>query len=362
MAYTNINDPSAHFQTVLWTGNGTAGNVVTFDGNSNMQPDFVWSKRRDSATHFVLKDTSTGGTSNNDQHLVSSLNQAENTYSQYRMDFESNGFTLDGVGDSGFQGSGTSMVSWAWKANGGTTSSNTNGSITSTVQANQAAGFSIQTFTSPSSGNSNWGHGLGVTPDVFIVKRRDGTSGWWGHWKGTARTAGGGNNWEYMGLHSSAAATSLSAFNANSTTITASSDFVASSASYLCYAFAEKQGYSKFGSYVGNGNGNGPFVYTGFKPAFVMFKRSSGIQSWDIHDSTRDPFNPMPRRLLPNLAYAEETRPTSGVSIDCMDFLSNGFKIKSIETILNASGDTFVYMAFAENPFVTSTGVPTTAR
>jgi hypothetical protein len=107
---------------------------------------------------------------------------------------------------------------------------------------------------------------------------------------------------------------------------------------YVAYCFAEKQGYSKFGSYVGNGNGNGPFVHTGFKPAWVMFKRL-GIQSWDIHDSTRDPFNPMPRRLLPNLTAAEETRPTSGASIDCMDFLSNGFKIRSIESILNTSGE-----------------------
>ena len=357
MAYTNINDPSAHFQTVLWTGNGTAGNAVTFDGNSNMQPDFVWSKRRDSATHFVLKDTSTGGTSNNDQHLVSSLTQAEQTYTQYRMDFDSNGFTLDGVGDSGFQGSGTSMVSWAWKANGGTTSSNTDGTITSTVQANQDAGFSIQTFTGASSGNSNWGHGLGVTPDVFIVKRRDSAGGWWGHWKGTARTAGGGNNWEYMGLHSSVAATSLSTFKADSTTITTSDDFVAPSASYLCYAFAEKQGYSKFGSYIGNGNGDGPFVYTGFKPAFVMVKNAtdSGV-SWMIQDHKRDIDNPVHHRLKANASDAEAT------NINQMDFLSNGFKCRVNDSSWNLSGKTYIYMAFAENPFTTSTGIPTTAR
>jgi hypothetical protein len=373
MAYTDIDDPSAYFQTVLWTGNGTAGNAVTFNGNSDMQPDFVWSKRRDSATHFVLKDTSTGGTSNNDQHLVSSLNQAENTYSQYRMDFDSNGFTLDGVGDSGFQGIGTSMVSWAWKANGGTTSSNTDGTgITSTVQANTDAGFSIVTYTGIGSGNANpsVGHGLGVTPQVVLVKGRSQANSWVMYHYGID---GANSRNKYLILNSSGAAGTLANYwgTAASGGVTSSTFGVYAdnqsgnnylNGTHVAYCFAEKQGYSKFGSYIGNGFANGPFVYTGFKPAFVMFKRSTGSQSWDIHDSTRDPFNPMPRRLLPNLAYEEETRPTSGVSIDCMDFLSNGFKIRSIETILNASGDTFVYMAFAENPFVTSTGIPTTAR
>jgi hypothetical protein len=358
MPYTNIDDPSAYFQTALYTGT-SSDQSITNDGNSDMQPDCIAFKTRSNAANWLNIDSSRGV----DSLLAWNQNVGEFVEANNDLEsFDSNGFTV-GVGSSGrINTSGRTYAAWQWHCNGGTTSSNTDGSITSTVQVNQDAGFSIQTFTSPSSGNSNWGHGLGVTPDVFIVKRRDGAGGWWGHWKGTARTAGGGNNWEYMGLHSSAAATSLSTFKADSTTITTSNDFVAPSASYLCYAFAEKQGYSKFGSYIGNGNGNGPFVYTGFKPAFVMFKRSTGSQSWDIHDNTRDPFNPMPRRLLPNLAEAEETRPTSGASIDCMDFLSNGFKIKSIETILNASGDTFVYMAFAENPFVTSTGIPTTAR
>ena len=362
MAYTTINDPSAHFQTVLWTGNGTAGNAVTFDGNSDMQPDFVWSKRRDSATHHILKDTSTGGTSNNDQHLVSSLTQAENTYAQYRMNFDSNGFTLGGVGDSGFQGIGTSMVSWAWKAKGGTTTafSESGSNPGGTRQTNTDAGFSIISYTGTGS-NGTIAHGLPSTPEFIIFKRRDATQ-FWCVWH---QAIGDDNK---LALHLADGLDADGAFMAStlptSTNITvggASVNTNADGGTYICYAFSPIQGYSKFGKYVGNGVGDGPFVYTGFKPAFVMFKRL-GSQSWDIHDSTRDPFNPMPRRLLPNLAYQEETRPTSGASIDCMDFLSNGFKIKSIETILNASGDTFVYMAFAENPFVTSTGVPTTAR
>ena len=367
MAYTNIDDPSAYFQTKTYTGNGSNGYAITNDGNSDLQPDLWWVKNRDKTYDHNLYD-STRGTS---LRLVSNSTTAEATATDRIASFDTNGFTLNGSVIS--NENNNPHVAWQWKANGGTTSSNTDGTgITSTVQANTDAGFSIVTYTGIGSGNANpsVGHGLGVTPQVVLVKGRSQANSWVMYHYGID---GANSRNKYLILNSSGAAGTLANYwgTAASGGVTSSTFGVYAdnqsgnnylNGTHVAYCFAEKQGYSKFGSYIGNGFANGPFVYTGFKPAFVMFKRSTGSQSWDIHDSTRDPFNPMPRRLLPNLAYQEETRPTSGASIDCMDFLSNGFKIRSIETILNASGDTFVYMAFAENPFVTSTGIPTTAR
>ena len=349
MAYTNIDDPSAYFQTKTYTGNSGV-QFVTNDGNSDLQPDWVWIKNRTVAYSHQLYDSSRGTT----KALFSDLSNAETTISNGLLTFNTDGFGVN----SAAAVNENELVAWQWKANAGSTSSNTDGTITSTVQANQDAGFSIQTFTSASSGNSNWGHGLGVTPDVFIVKRRDGSSGWWGHWKGTARTAGGGNNWQYMGLHSTAAATSLSTFKADSTTITTSNDFVPNSASMVCYAFAEKQGYSKFGKYVGNGNSNGPFVYTGFKPAFVMIKDIGAAGNWFITDHKRNPFNLTDNWLVANGSGAE----TNYLNASSVDYLSNGFKLRTSYSETNTNARTYIYMAFAENPFVTSTGIPTTAR
>jgi hypothetical protein len=355
MAYTNIDDPSAYFQVKKWTGNAGT-NAITLDGNSDMQPDFMWHKEQNDTNGWHQFDSSRGVT----KYFATQSNGAEGTFANYLTSFDSNGFTA-GSGDSSMNSSGTAQCSWMWHCNGGTTVSNTDGSITSTVQVNQDAGFSIQAFTGASSGNSNWGHGLGVTPDVFFVKRRDGAGGWWGHWKGTSRTASSGNNWEYMGLHSTAAATPLSAFNANSTTITTSNDFVANSASYVCYAFVEKQGYSRFGKYIGTGARDyAPFIYTGFKPAFVMVRCSNITGQWLMFDSTRNPYNGDFDYLLANLGNAESD---SGLSfVDPIDFLSNGFRVMNYDAWMNGGSNTYIYMAFAENPFVTSTGVPTTAR
>jgi hypothetical protein len=355
MAYTTIDDPSAFFQTALWTGTGGVGNAVTFDGNSDMQPDFVWSKRRDlGGRNHVLKDTSTGGTSNNDQYLSSSLTDAETTYDRYRMDFNSDGFTLDGDGDTGFQGSGTSMVSWAWKANGGTTSSNTDGSITSTVQANTDAGFSIVTYGGTGSA-ATLGHGLADTPDVIIFKNRDDTNVWATYHQGI------GNN-EKLVLNTTAAEDEDGSFM-NGTLPTSSVFSVGASVNtngsgdnYVAYAFAEKQGYSKFGSYVGNGSADGPFVYTGFKPAFLIMKRTDSTGNWVMFDTKRDTHNVTKHRLFPNLGNADNT------TRNYIDLLSNGFKMRDTDVDHNASAATIIYMAFAENPFVTSTGIPATAR
>ena len=375
MAYTNIDDPSAFFQTALYTGNGSHPRNITNDGNSDLKPDFLWLKKRNQAgTNHVLANSSIGWDAPKGQgypwedgpfggQMASDSTGAESTPAAtygYVSAALTDGFTAAAGGTNGdtVNQNGKTFVAWQWKANGGTTASNTDGTITSTVQANTDAGFSIQTFTSASSGNSNWGHGLGVTPDVFIVKRRDGTSSWWGHWKGTSRTAGSGNNWQYMPLNSTAAATSLSTFKADSTTITTSNDFVPNSASMLCYAFAEKQGYSKFGKYVGNGSADGPMVYTGFKPAFLIMKRTDSTGAWHIFDNKRSGYNYANDVLQADATAAE----LSGQTYQFVDFLSNGFKNRRATHGPNVSGATYIYMAFAENPFVTSTGVPTTAR
>ena len=355
MAYTNIDDPSAFFQIALWTGTGTVGNAVTFDGNSDMQPDMVWSKRRDSATSHVLKDTSRGGTSNNDLHLVPDLTNAENTYANYRMDFNSDGFTLDGAGDTGFQGSGTSMVSWAWKANGGTTASNTDGNITSTVQSDTIAGFSLVTYTGNGTDNQTIGHGLGVQPSWWIVKRRDTTGDWW---FGASSILGGTSN--YLKLNSLAANAEISNIWGDSPTsstlfrVSNNAGLNASSGTYVAYLFANKQGYSKFGKYTGAGSGS-PFVYTGFKPALVICKRTDSTNDWGIVDSKRETYNGATKTLFADLTNAESSTYT-------VDLLSNGFRPSSNHGIFNQSGGSYIYMAFAEAPFTTSSGIPTTAR
>jgi len=349
MAYTTIDDPSAYFQTVLYTGNQTARSI-TNDGNSDLQPDWVWDKNRTtSGYHHNLYD-STRGTG---KQLRSNTTEAEITQAQGLTAFNSDGFSL-GTDDSSNKTS-SEYVAWQWKANGGTTASNSDGSITSTVQANTTAGFSIVTYTGTGS-NGTIGHGLGVAPSWVLCKDRDGT-GVWVTWQNTLA----GN--QALELQSTnAAADEPTSWNS---TVPSSTVFSvgtrggtnASSTDFVAYCFAEKQGYSKFGSYTGNGSTNGPFIYTGFKPAWVMVKKSgSGTAAhWRISDSTRSTFNPADHQLSPSSSGAEFNE-------NDMDLLSNGFKIRQSSVYPNESAVQFIYMAFAESPFVSSKGVPTTAR
>ena len=351
MAYTNIDDPSAYFQTKIYSGNSVDDTAITNDGNSNLQPDFVWFKRRNSATNHILQDSNRGVTKN----LESDNTAAEYTATSRIKSFDTDGVTLGT--SAGVNGSGYTYVAWQWKANGGTTASNTDGTITSTVQANTDAGFSIVTYTAPSSsGNFTAGHGLGVKPAMVITKSRSATGGWWTWHKDLAQP-----NY-YIGLHSTVAqAFEANIWGAGFDTSTIGLNVAASaqaSQTYIAYCFAEKQGYSKFGKYVGNGNANGPFVYTGFKPAFVLVKNASAATNWYMWDNKRNPYNFVNNGLNPNTSNA-----TQGAAYQSLDFLSNGFKIRSfVDGTWNGSGNTIIYMAFAENPFVTSTGIPTTAR
>ena len=352
MAYTNIDDPSAHFQIKTYTGNRTGGHAITNDGNSDLQPDLIWNKSSSYPSYHTWWDSSRGSP----KYIGSNGTEAEGTYTGYLSTFDSDGFTLGG-GDSRVNHN-HEYVAWQWKANGGTTSSNTDGSITSTVQANQDAGFSIVTYTAPnSSGNFTAGHGLGVKPDMVITKSRSVAGGWWTWHKDLGQP-----NY-YVGLHTNVAqAFEANIWGAGFDTSTIGLNVAASSQAsqtYVAYCFAEKQGYSKFGSYVGNGNDNGPFVYTGFKPAWIMVKNiDSGVDHWHIIDNKRNPNNVAGKLLFADLTSAEITYTTEVL----FDILSNGFKLRGDYDHINKSGENIIYMAFAENPFTTSTGIPTTAR
>ena len=364
MAYTNIDDPSAYFTTTLWTGAGGSPRAITNNANSgNFQPDFVWTKGRNEAYEHNLYDSSRGtGTT---KGLCSNDTSAEGTVSAsygYLSSFDSNGFTGT-AGTSGqnayFDTNAKTYVAWQWKANGGTTASNTDGTITSTVQANTDAGFSIVTFTSPASSGTgifSVGHGLGQIPAMVITKSREGTSNWWSWHKGLT---GGNSNTSYIVAleRISVEASYSNAWGAGMTSSVfgmQSGNTAVASKDYVAYCFAEKQGFSKFGTYVGNGNVNGAFVYTGFKPALVIVKARNSTKNWDMSTGAVSS-NQIDKRLRANLSDAEE-------SSGHIDFLSNGFKMRNTNGTQNSSGLTYIYMAFAENPFTTSTGIPTTAR
>jgi len=354
MAYTNIDDPSAHFQAVLWTGNTSAPRSITNDGNSNLQPDLVWGKNRTTAgTDHEVYDSNRGtGTSYNLKTSSTAVEGIGTTYGQLTS-FDTDGFTVNagGTNDDFWNENGSEFVAWQWKANGGTTSSNTDGSITSTVQANQDAGFSIVTYTGTGSA-ATIGHGLGVTPDIIIFKRRDGTNNWDFQYKGELRLT--------LNLTDAQATNVLCTFTSTTTDLgsVATGEKNANGGTYVAYCFASKQGFSKFGKYVGNGDANGPFVYTGFKPAFVLFKKSSDSgDNWMMYDNKRPGFNVTDQALHPNSSAAEYDNANAN-----LDILSNGFKLRSSFGWVNQNTHTYIYMAFAENPFVTSTGIPTTAR
>mgnify|MGYP003647873225 CR=1 FL=1 len=348
MAYTTIDKPSDYFNTKLYTGNGSTGHAITGVG---FQPDWVWIKSRDSGSDNhnafdVVRGASKG--------LQPNDTDAEYTASSVHESFNTDGFTL---GDNGqVNGSSESFVSWNWKA-GGSASTNTSGSTNTSVSVNTDAGFSIVTYPGNSTSGATFGHGLGVKPSMIITKARTRLSMWNVYHKGLTNYTKG------IYLNATDAEFAGGAFeagepNANTFTLTNGTHVNGSGETYVAYCFAEKKGYSKFGSYTGNGNADGTFVYTGFKPAFVMQKSTTTTYGWQIYDNKRGGFNPENDELVANLDSAE----TDGSGNGFPDFYSNGFKLRNTDINKNASGVTYIYMAFAENPFVTSTGVPATAR
>jgi len=385
MAYTTIDDPSAYFQTALWSGDDATTQNITNDGNSDLQPDWVWVKCRNTAGNgfdHTVWDTSRGVDNNVNKSLSPSQSDSEGLGDNVTTTAQlggvsamlSDGFTVrEGSVDNDARyvnENSRTYVAWQWKANGGTTSSDSNGGITSTVQASTTAGFSITKFDSTSaSGQATVGHGLGAIPHVIIMKDLAQTYGWdVHHIKAGSSDADGRlvlntndawNNASNVQAFGVAGSTS-SGIAPTSTTFSFNQGFYGSSGdAKIIYCFTPIQGYSKFGSYIGNGNADGAFIYLGFKPAFVIIKSSTkASQDWHMFTgkiATGTNSNPLTDVVDANQNIAERGTFTT-------DFLSNGFKIRHVSGGTGTSGETYVYMAFAESPFVSSEGVPTTAR
>jgi hypothetical protein len=349
MAYTTIDKPTDYFNTVLYTGNDTDDHAIT---GVNFQPDFVWIKSRSVANNHNLYDVIRGV----NKPLKSNRNASEFTRTDALKSFDSDGFTLDDDATSDeVNNNGVTYASWNWLA-GGTASSNSNGSITSSVSASTTAGFSVVSYTGTGS-NATVGHGLSSAPSMIIFKAR-GTGNWLVYHQGIGNTHG-------IFLNTTSAkdddATYFQDTNPTSSVFSiGTSTLVNDTNPYIAYCFAEKKGYSKFGSYTGNGDADGTFVYTGFKPAFFICKRynDSGYD-WLMYDNKRQvSFNVIDDFLKPNLNDAE----TTGNANQSLDFLSNGVKHRGNGASSNGSGASYIYMAFAESPFVNSNGVPNNAR
>ena len=352
-AYTTIDNPELHFQVKLYTGTGSS-HAITLDGSEDMAPDLVWGKNRDAADNHTLFDSVRGVR----QYLGSNINSAEATGADSLNSFDSDGFTVGAWGDA--NGNTEDYAAWCWKA--GTTSgiTTTGADITpSAYSFNHTSRFSIAAYTGNGSSGAKIAHGLGAIPEMMIIQTRDvaGRVKPVYHHKNTSAP-----ETDYLGFNNSDATTD-GAWTWNDAVPTsvfmetqANTATNKSSSTYVLYSFKGVQGYSKFGGYTGNGNVNGTFVYTGFKPSFIMVKQTSGSANWIITDNKRDPYNVASKELYPNNGNVEGTDTDYYV-----DFLSNGLKWRGPGAATNSAA-TYVYAAFAANPFVNSNGVPCNAR
>ena len=353
MAYTTIDRPTDYFRTKIYSGTGSNA-AITFDETDNsMQPDLLWGKCRGSGEtnkRHVLTDSVRGINS----QLASNTDAVETTYTNSFTAFGSNGFSVGD--DNGVNENSNTFVAWCWKAGTAFTndaSATGIGSIDSSGSVNETAGFSIVSYTGSGSA-ATVKHGLSTTPNMMIIKNRVTDSKDWQVYSpvndptdalALNQTDATGDSDVYW--NDTAPTSSVFSVKSGATNT--------SGAATIGYIFSNRQGYSKFGSYTGNGNADGPFIYTGFKPAWVMIKQSNGANGWNIYDNKRNTFNVMDKFLLANSNQAE-------ASYSVIDFLSNGIKLRNTASSFNTSGASYIYMAFAENPFVTSTSIPTTAR
>ena len=341
MAYTTIDKPSDYFETILWSSVDTSITGLDF------QPDWVWIKSRTNADTHVLFDSVRG----TGKRLSSSGTTVEQTKTDELTAFNSDGFTI-GTGDNVNRAS-NNYVAWNWKA-GGSASSNSNGSITSSVSANTTAGFSIVSYTG-AGGSSNVGHGLGVAPNFIIAKNRDSGSL---SWFVSNDAIGWTKRLKLDGSNNAATNVAFGDTNPDSTKFyLQDNNLNTSGQAHIAYCFAEKKGYSKFGSFTGNSNADGTFVFCGFRPAWILVRNveiSEGF--WVINDNKRNTFNPNSNTLV------AQNNNSVDAGTDRTDFLSNGFKLRTTSGAWNGSGNKIIYMAFAESPLVNSNGVPTNAR
>jgi len=335
--YTSIDDPSEYMQTALFTGNGGT-NAITNTGNSDLQPDMIWFKCRSASEHHVIFDSVRGVT----KGIYPNLNIAQDNLSDSLASFNSDGFTMGADTGSGgaFNGNTKTMAAWQWKESA-------------------TAGMDVLTYEGTGSIQTE-AHNLGVKPDMIMVKNIDSSDPPF-NWRVYHSSVGAGGALKLNGTDAidddpgywGDTEPTSSVFS-----IKDSGETNNNNQTYIAILFAGKQGYSKISSYVGTGNADGTFIYTGFKPAWIMLKRTSGSNSWCIFDNKRLGFNQSNPRL-----YANNNNASEGASDEAyIDILSNGWKLRGAQADINASAATYVYMAFAEQPFVTSTGVPATAR
>ena len=348
MAYTTINKSSSFMNNKIYTGNGAASHAITGIG---FKPDWTWIKSRSNTTDHILTDIVRGVTID----LKSNTNAGNATDSNHLKSFDSDGFTLGTEND--VNGSSRTYASWNWKA-GTAVSGNTGGSgsyKTYSGSVDTTAGFSIIKYTGNGSAGHTIPHHLGAVPKMIIFKQLTGSNVDWRVYHESL-----GNTHRLCLNDTSASNNDDSAFNDTSPTssvftVGGSSSTNPNNYDVIAYCFADKTGYSKFGSYVGNGNADGSFVYTGFKPAFVMAKKSSDTGGWQLRDNKRTPTG----NLTNNLMYANAT--STEQTTDGVDFLSNGWKLRNSAGDSNASGATYIYMAFGQS-LVGSNNIPATAR
>ena len=331
MAYTSIDNPELYFQVKLYTGNGGT-NAITFDGDENMSPDLVWLKMRSHADNHTIFNTTSGAT----KRIFSNLNQQESTESTSLTSFDSDGFTLGS--DALANGNTKTFVAWAWKESA-------------------TAGFDILKYEGNAT-NRTISHSLSAVPHWIVIKNLESTSSSAEHWlvyhKGTGNTHG------VLLNEMTAKIDDATYFQDTDPTSSVFSIGTAdrcnkNNEDNIAFLWSEKQGFSKFGKFTGNGNANGPFIHLGFRPAWVVIRRVNDSTHWQAQDNKRQGFNPDNERLYLNDAAAEQTA-------NFIDLLSNGFKCITSDAGGNGNGDTYIYMAFAESPFVNSKGVPNNAR
>ena len=354
MAYTTIDDPSKYFQTKIYTGTGSS-QAYTNDGNSDMQPDFWWGKERNNAADYHIYDSSRGTT----KRLKSNGSDAEDTVGTGLTAFSSDGFTLSSSGS--INGSSDTYVAWQWKCNGGTSNASaaeSGSNVAYNFQVNTTSKFMINLYTGLGS-DATLNLGNQFTPAWMLFKNRSQADDWVVyHHKNTSDP-----DTDHLHLNTDAATADDQEmfedvnFAADEINIGTNHEVNADGENYVAYAWAEVQGFSKFGSYTGNGNANGPFINTGFKPAFLIIKPFDNQSNWFIIDSTREPTNPAGNKFF--YADANNAEVSSDKSVD---LLSNGFKCRAATGFHNDNNINYIYMAFAEYPFVSSKGTPITAR
>ena len=354
MAYTTIDNPELFFQNKTYTGDGGTTQALTLDGSKNMQPDLVWVKMRSEGQSNILVDSVRGA----NKYLGSNHTGAEGTDINSVTAFGSDGFTVGN--DNAVNKSSGTYVAWNWKAGTSFTndaSSTGIGTIDSTGSASSDAGFSIVSYTGNGTSGATVKHGLSTALDVIFIKNRDESEAWQTYHRPLGAThhlvlngtdSAQDNDSRFNDVHPTSSVFTLG----NNDTVNKNT------VKFIAYCFHDVKGYSKFGSYTGNGSSNGSYIHLGFSPSFYMIKRTDTTGAWIIKDNLRPGFNVNGSYLVANDNQAEAT----GSGNVASDELSNGFKIRGTSSALNTSGGTYIYMAFAENPFVTSTGIPTTAR